>query len=300
MNFKLFQFNCFIWCRFDRRYRKKTRTWFILEIYRMQQNCKQNHKRLICSTCQNMVHRKSSKQQNFLSIQARVPRYCTCGSCLFNELPFKNSNSQNLDKSINLEDSNEYQHKKTFYSAPKYTLIVLYIWWIFSVSTYLLYWYHDFVYPMGTPRRIDVDSTWILRRYVEDQVLTNFHVISAYFFDVILMVEKSTSFLHTFFDVTSLVEKSTLFPRTFCDVISMVEKSMLFPNTFMGVISLVEDSTLFPRTFFDVISMAEKTHVVSTYFFRRNFDCWNTHIVFTYFFWRNFDGQKFGIVFGKL
>ena len=144
---------------------------------------------------------------------------------------------------------------------------MFYIWRIFSVSTYLLYWYHDVVYPTGTPRRIDVDSTWILRRYVEHQVLTNFHVISAYFFDVILMVEKSTSFPHTFFDVTSLVEKSTLFPRTFCDVISMVEKSMLFPNTFMGVISLDEDSTLFPRTFFDVISIVEiRTLFLLTFF----------------------------------
>ena len=99
--------------------------------------------------------------------------------------------------------------------------------------------------PTGTPRRIHVDSTWILRRYVEDQISTNFHVISAYFFDVILMVEKSTSFPRTFFDVISLVEKSKLFPRIFFDVISMVEKSTLFPRTFFDVISMVEKSTLF-------------------------------------------------------
>ena len=82
--------------------------------------------------------------------------------------------------------------------------------------------------PTGTPRRIHVDSTWILRRYVQDQILTNFHVIFAYFFDVISLVEKSTWFPRTFFDVISMVEKSTLFPRTFFDVISMVEKSTLF------------------------------------------------------------------------
>ena len=90
---------------------------------------------------------------------------------------------------------------------------------------------------MGTPRRIDVESTWILHRYVEDQISTNFHVISTYFFDVI-----------------SMVKKSTLFPRTFFDVISMVEKSMLFPLTFFNVILMVEKSTLFTRTFFNEIS----------------------------------------------
>ena len=106
------------------------------------------------------------------------------------------------------------------------------------------------VVSTGTPRRIDVDSTWILRRYVEDQISTNFHVVSTYFFDVISLIEKSTSFSGTFFDV-----------------ISMVKKSMLFP-----------------RTFFDVILI----HVVSTYIFRCNFDSRKIHVVFTYFFRCNF------------
>ena len=70
-----------------------------------------NHKRSICSTCQNMVLGKCSKQHKFKSIQARTPQYHTCGNCLFNELPFKKSNFQNLDKSINLEDLTKYQHK---------------------------------------------------------------------------------------------------------------------------------------------------------------------------------------------
>ena len=111
--------------------------------------------------------------------------------------------------------------------------------------------------PTGTPRRIDVDSTCILRRYVKDQISTNFHVFSTYFFDVISLVEKSTSFPRTFFDVISIVEKSTLFPRTFFDVISMVEKSTLFPRTFFDVISFVETSTVSLLTFFDVILMVE-------------------------------------------
>ena len=43
-----------------------------------------------------------------------------------------------------------------------------------------------------------VESTSILRRYVEDQISTNFDVISTYFFDVISLVEKSTLFPLTF------------------------------------------------------------------------------------------------------
>ena len=119
---------------------------------------------------------------------------------------------------------------------------------------------------MGTPCRIHVDSTSRSHRYVEDQILTNFHVICTYFFDLISMIEKCASF-----------------PRTFFDVILLVEKSILFPRTFIGVISLFEKSTLFPHTFF-----------------RCNLSGRNIHVVFTYFFLRNFDGQKNDIVFGKL
>ena len=105
------------------------------------------------------------------------------------------------------------------------------------------------LYPTGTPRRIDVDSMWILRRYVEDHISTNFHVVFTYFFDVISLIEKSSSFPRTFVDVISMVEKSTSFPHTFFDVISMVEKSTSFPRTFFDVISMVENSTSLPRTF---------------------------------------------------
>ena len=96
-------------------------------------------------------------------------------------------------------------------------------------------------------------STWILRRYVQDQISTNFHVISTNFFEVISLIEKSTSFPRTFVDVISMVEKSTLSPRTFFDVISIVEKSTLFPRTFSNVTSMVEKSTLFPRTFSNTV-----------------------------------------------
>ena len=39
--------------------------------------------------------------------------------------------------------------------------------------------------PTGTPRRIDVDSTTILRRYVKNKMLANFQAISTCFLDVI-------------------------------------------------------------------------------------------------------------------
>ena len=121
--------------------------------------------------------------------------------------------------------------------------------------------------PTGTLRRIVVDSTSIFRRYVEDQISTNFHVISTYFFNVILLIEKSTSFPRTFLDVISMLEISTFFHLTFFDVISMFEKSTLFPRTFFNVISLIEKSTLFPLTFFDVILMVKKYTLFARTFF---------------------------------
>ena len=121
---------------------------------------------------------------------------------------------------------------------------------------YRLIW-HGYI-PTGTPRRIHLNSMWILRRYVKHQFSTGFHVIPTYFFDVI-----------------SLIKKSTSFPRTFYDVISMVQKL-----------------TLFPRVFFDVTSNGRKIHLAITYFFRCNFSCWNIHSGPTYFFWLNFEGQK--------
>ena len=111
----------------------------------------------------------------------------------------------------------------------------------------------------GTPRRIHVDSMWILRRYVEDEISTNFHVIFKYFFDVILMVKKSRSFPRTLFNVISMVEKSTLFSRTLFDLISLVQKSTLFPRTFFDVICLVEICTLFLLTFLDVVLMGKNS-----------------------------------------
>ena len=110
-----------------------------------------------------------------------------------------------------------------------------------------------------------------------------FHVISTYFFNVILLIEKSTSFTRTFFDEISMAEKCTLFPRTFLDSLSMVEKSTLFPRTFLcnfdGRKIHVVSTYCFWCNFND-----RKIHVVSAYFFWWNFDGWNIHDVSTYFF----------------
>ena len=129
--------------------------------------------------------------------------------------------------------------------------------WKFSLS-------HVFSSEQSLSQRAIHDITSIR----QDQILTNFYVISTYFFDVISMVEKSMLFPHSFFDVISMVEKSTFFPCTFFNVISMVEKSTFFPCTFFNVISMVAKSTSFPRTFFDVISLVE----ISTVFLLTFFD----------------------------
>ena len=95
------------------------------------------------------------------------------------------------------------------------------------------------VKPTGIPRRIKVDSTSILRRYVEDHILTIFLVSSSYFFDVISLIKISTSFSCTFYDIILLVEKSTLFWRNFFGVIWLFKKPVLFSQTFSNVISMV-------------------------------------------------------------
>ena len=100
-------------------------------------------------------------------------------------------------------------------------------------------------YPTDTLRQIDVDSTWILHRYVEDQISTNFHVISTYFFDVISLIKKYTSFPRTFFGVISMVQKSTLFSLNFFDVTLMIEKSTLIARTFFDEISIARNPTSF-------------------------------------------------------
>ena len=90
-------------------------------------------------------------------------------------------------------------------------------------------------FHLPTQRAHDVNSTSIRRPYNVDTWKTKFRRVSTiytYFFDVISMNKKHTSFSCTFFEVTSVVEKSMLFPHTFFDVISLVEKYTSFPYTF--------------------------------------------------------------------
>ena len=125
---------------------------------------------------------------------------------------------------------------------------------------------------MDAPLLIHVHSSSILPWYVEDQIWTNFHVFSTYFFDVIAMAKKSRCFPCTFSNVILMIKKSTLFRQVFFDVISMAEKCTSFRCTFVRVILLLKKSTLFKRTYFDTKSLVEISMLylhVSTQFFRR-------------------------------
>ena len=102
-----------------------------------------------------------------------------------------------------------------------------------------------FHFPKGhntsNRRRFDVDITCIRRKENIDKFPHRFdvfsrcnfdgwkiHVVSTYFFDVILMRGKSTSFQRTLFDVISMSKKSTLFRCSLFDVILMGERSTSF------------------------------------------------------------------------
>ena len=127
---------------------------------------------------------------------------------------------------------------------------------------------HD-VESTSIPRGYYVDMSktklWRIPRHLHVLFRCNFadrkiHVASMFFFfDVILMVQKPTSFQRTSFSVISMVKKYMLFPRTFFDAIVLVEISMLFPRTFFDVISMIQKSTLLRRTFFDVISLVKNS-----------------------------------------
>ena len=161
--------------------------------------------------------------------------------------------------------------------------------WKFSLS-------HVFSSEQSLSQRAIHDITSIR----QDQILTNFYVISTYFFDVISMVEKSMLFPHSFFDVISMVEKSTFFPCTFFNVISMVEKSTLFPHTFFWRNFDGRKIYVVSTDFFRCNFSSRNIHGVSTYIFWRNFDAQKILFVCKYFFLRNFNGQKFDVIFGNL
>lgn len=103
-------------------------------------------------------------------------------------------------------------------------------------------------FPTTTTLRIDVNSTPILRSYVKKKISMYFHVVSMYFFNVISVGEKSTSFPHSLFQVILMRKKSRLFWCTLFDVISMGGKSTSFQCTFFEVILIGERSTFFQCT----------------------------------------------------
>ena len=98
-------------------------------------------------------------------------------------------------------------------------------------------------------RRFHVDITSIH----QGPNFSEFPVVSTYFFDVFLLLEKSRLFPHTIFDVILLIQMSRLFPHPFFDVISLVKKSTLFLLTFFDVILMFEKCLLLARTFCDEI-----------------------------------------------
>ena len=115
--------------------------------------------------------------------------------------------------------------------------------------------------PTGSPRRIDVDSTWILRRYVEDQISTSIHVISANFFD-----GRKIHVVSTYF-----------FRRNFAGQKIHVISTYFFRCNFNGRKIHVVSTYSFRCNF-----AGRKIQVVSTYFFWCNLSDWNMHVVFTY------------------
>ena len=75
---------------------------------------------------------------------------------------------------------------------------------------------------------------------------------------------------------------SKSFPRTFFDVILMMRKSTSFPHTFFGIISTVEKSTLFSCAFLCNF-VGGYIQFFSTYFFLCNFSTQKIHVVFMHF-----------------
>ena len=129
--------------------------------------------------------------------------------------------------------------------------------------------YIDLHFHLKIPHQVLVDNpstqwahyvqctTLILHWYIEDQISTKFHVTFTYFFDVIPLMRKSTSFPRTFVPVILLLQKSMFYARTFIGLILLAKKSTLFPRTFFDIILIDKKSALFPRTFFDKVSQVK-------------------------------------------
>ena len=113
---------------------------------------------------------------------------------------------------------------------------------------------HYIINPTDTPRQIDTDSMAILCQYIKQKISTNFHVISTYFLNIILMDQKLTSFWRNF-DEWKIDVALMYFLRRNIDgqKIDIVSKCFVWSNFDE------QKSTSFQRTLFDVILMSKKS-----------------------------------------
>ena len=140
----------------------------------------------------------------------------------------------------------------------------------------------------------------ILRRYVERKLSRNFHVILTYFFDVISISEKLTSFRLTFIDVISMGQKSSLFLRTLFNIISMGKKSTWFRRTYFDVISMDEKLASFWRNLFNVVSITKNSISFRCPFLMQFWwteDWRNCDMLTLMCFWKTKIGARFDIYF---
>ena len=142
---------------------------------------------------------------------------------------------------------------------------------LYQICLLIAYWQDQHSkYPTGTPHRIQAESTWILRRWVQNQISTNFQVVSTYFFSLLFCWSKNPRSFHILFWCNFVGQNIHIFSMFFFWCNFDCWKIHVVSTYFFDVISLVEKLTLLPLTFFDVIFMAKKStlfaRVLSTKF----------------------------------
>ena len=98
-----------------------------------------------------------------------------------------------------------------------------------------------------------------LRRWVQNQISTNFQVVSTYFFSLLFCWSKNPRSFHILFWCNLVCRNIHIFSMFFFWCNFDCWKIHVVSTYFFDVISLVEKLTLLPLTFFDVISMAKKS-----------------------------------------
>ena len=146
-----------------------------------------------------------------------------------------------------------------------------------------------------TQRAYHVESTSIPRGYYVDTLKTKIQRFSTSFprtfFRCNFDGPKTHVVLLFFFGVISMVQKSTSFTRTF--LLNFTGWNIHIVSTYFLQLNFSSRKIhVFSTYFFRCIFACRKTHVVSAYFFRCNFAGSNIHVVSTYVFQCNFDGRK--------